>query len=59
MENENVNYNNDMINDIELNFNDNEIISVGNDRKIQFFIKDIDNSNFIDEGDEENYENFE
>ena len=41
-----------------ISFN-NEIISVGNDRKIQFFIKDIDDSNFIEEGDEENYENFE
>ena len=41
-----------------ISFN-NEIISVGNDRKIQVFIKDIDDSNFIEEGDEENYENFE
>ena len=37
----------------------NEIISVGNDRKIQFYIKDIDESNSIEEDEEENYEKFE
>ena len=41
MENENVNYNNDMINNIELNFNDNEINKIINSEKDKNELKKV------------------